>query len=340
MNNGAPAILGWMTALADATRARILRLLERHELTVAELCAVLQLPQSTVSRHLKALADERLGGGARRGHEPPLSRWPSTTSTRRRAGCGRCCASRPRRRRAPRRTTGGSRASSPARQTPLAGVLPSAAGQWDRLRRELFGERFDLAALAGLLDDDWVVGDLGCGTGQIAAALAPFVRRVIAVDSSRAMLQAARQRLGALDNVELRQRRARGAADRRRRARRRGDLPRAAPRRRAAGGAARGGARAAARRPAAARRHAAARPRASTSSRWATSGSASRRRRSTEWLARRRLRARRACSRCRPRRRPRARRCSPPPRGAGTTTTTQRRHRQTEENDDEQDRSS
>src|SRR5512132_4508670 len=54
----APALLTWMSALADPTRARALRLIERHELSVADLCAVLQLPQSTVSRHLKVLADE------------------------------------------------------------------------------------------------------------------------------------------------------------------------------------------------------------------------------------------------------------------------------------------
>src|SRR4029079_17016535 len=35
----------------------MLLILERHELTVTELCAVLQLPQSTVSRHLKTLGD-------------------------------------------------------------------------------------------------------------------------------------------------------------------------------------------------------------------------------------------------------------------------------------------
>ena len=78
----------------------------------------------------------------------------------------------------------------------------------------MFGERFDLLALAGLLDERWMVGDLGCGTGQMAEALAPFVARVIAVESSRAMLKAARQRLTALDNVEPRARRARGAAAR------------------------------------------------------------------------------------------------------------------------------
>jgi len=47
-----------LTALADPTRSRLLLLLDRHELTVGELCAALQLPQSTVSRHLKTLADE------------------------------------------------------------------------------------------------------------------------------------------------------------------------------------------------------------------------------------------------------------------------------------------
>src|SRR5829696_6399868 len=51
-------VLGRLTALSDATRCRILRLLEQYELTVGELCASLQLPQSTVSRHLRVLSDE------------------------------------------------------------------------------------------------------------------------------------------------------------------------------------------------------------------------------------------------------------------------------------------
>ena len=51
-------ILDHMTALSDPTRCRMLLLLERHELTVSELCSVLQMPQSTVSRHLKTLADD------------------------------------------------------------------------------------------------------------------------------------------------------------------------------------------------------------------------------------------------------------------------------------------
>ena len=72
------------------------------------------------------------------------------------------------------------------------------------MRDELFGDRFHLAALAALAEASWTVGDLGCGTGQVSAALAPFVARVVAVDGSAAMLQAAKRRLQGFDNVDLR----------------------------------------------------------------------------------------------------------------------------------------
>ena len=55
--------------------------------------------------------------------------------------------------------------------------------------------------------DGWrpvTVIDLGCGTGALAEALAPFVHDVIAVDGSAAMLQAARKRLSRVENVDLR----------------------------------------------------------------------------------------------------------------------------------------
>src|SRR5690606_12337036 len=80
----------------------------------------------------------------------------------------------------------------------------TSAGEWDRLRTELFGRRVELQALLGLLDPDWVVGDLGCGTGQVSETLAPFVARIIAVDESPEMLDAARVRLAGRGNVELR----------------------------------------------------------------------------------------------------------------------------------------
>jgi ArsR family transcriptional regulator len=48
------------------------------------------------------------------------------------------------------------------------------------------------------------VADLGCGTGTVSEALAPFVSRVIGIDSSPPMLQLAEERLRRFDNVTLR----------------------------------------------------------------------------------------------------------------------------------------
>jgi ubiquinone/menaquinone biosynthesis C-methylase UbiE len=81
----------------------------------------------------------------------------------------------------------------------------TAAGNWDHLRSDLFGDAFYLWAVLGLIDPTLVVGDLGCGTGQLTETIAPYVRRVIAVDGSTDMLDAARRRLNDRSNVDLRQ---------------------------------------------------------------------------------------------------------------------------------------
>lgn len=209
----APAIFDDLTTLADATRGRMLLILERHELTVSELCAVLQLPQSTVSRHLKTLSDAswvssrrdgtsryytlaldgrlRQGSGAqeRDGHirrlwallREQISASPGADQDARRLKgvLGR-------------------------RQSQSEAFFASAAGQWDRLRRDLFGSASALHALPALLDPHWTVGDLGCGTGETSAALAPFVGRVIGVDRSGEMLQAARRRLREQPSADVR----------------------------------------------------------------------------------------------------------------------------------------
>ncbi len=55
-------------ALADETRLRLLALLvEREELCVCDLMATLDLPQSTVSRHLATLRHSGLVSGRRQG---------------------------------------------------------------------------------------------------------------------------------------------------------------------------------------------------------------------------------------------------------------------------------
>jgi ArsR family transcriptional regulator len=198
-----PTLLDAFSVLADRSRCRILWLLERQELTVSELCAVIQLPQSTVSRHLKTLADARWVASRRDG----TSRYYALT-------LGDPEDARPRIWALTRAEFDGrSGAAQDARR--LAGVLarrgePSqqffatAAGHWDRLRADLFGGDDAWGALMGLLPAEWTVGDLGCGTGTVLAALAPHVRRAIGVDGSDDMLAAARTRLEGLDSVELR----------------------------------------------------------------------------------------------------------------------------------------
>ncbi len=197
------AIFEDLTTLADATRSRMLLVLERHELTVTELCSVLQLPQSTVSRHLKTLSDtdwvsSRRDGTSRYYTLALDDRGPATRrlwSLLREQVSGTPGADQDARR---------LRGVLGRRQSKSQEFFASAAGQWDRLRQDLFGRASYLHALPGLFDSRWVVGDLGCGTGQVAAALAPFVARVVAVDRSSDMLQAARRRLRDLPNVDVR----------------------------------------------------------------------------------------------------------------------------------------
>ena len=76
--------------------------------------------------------------------------------------------------------------------------------RWDSVREELFGGDSEMFPLFGLLDPTATLGDLGAGTGHFAALAAPFVGRVIAVDASEEMLEAARDRLEGASNVDLR----------------------------------------------------------------------------------------------------------------------------------------
>jgi ArsR family transcriptional regulator len=203
MNARAPAIHDHLASLADTTRSRILQLLDRHELTVSELCGIMQLPQSTVSRHLKALADSGWIAARTEGtsHLYTMTRDDLHPAARRLWLLVReQVAPSPAAAQDQRRL----HAALAERRTKSQEFFSSSAGQWDRLRDELFGARFHLAALAALAEPDWVVGDLGCGTGQVSASIAPFVAGVIAVDASAAMLQAAKKRLQGFDNIDLR----------------------------------------------------------------------------------------------------------------------------------------
>jgi ArsR family transcriptional regulator len=190
-----------LAALADPIRARLLLVLDRHELTVNELCAVLQLPQSTVSRHLKTLTGDGWAVSRRDGTSRYYAFADLAPSERKLWGLVReQIAETPAAGQDDRRL----RSVLAGRRSKTQEFFASAAGQWDKLRTELFGGAYHLQGLLGLLDERWVVGDLGCGTGSVAEAVAPFVKKVVAVDESAAMLQAARRRLRETPNVDVR----------------------------------------------------------------------------------------------------------------------------------------
>ena len=197
------AILDHMSALADPTRCRLLLLLERHELTVSELCAVLRLPQSSVSRHLKTLADDDWVTSRRDG----TSRFYSMPLDDLDSGASRLWPLI--REQVATTATAGQDEQRlydvlARRRTKSEEFFATAAAGWDRLRGDLFGDTFFLWAILGLIDPSLTVGDLGCGTGQLTETVAPHVHRVIAVDASDDMLTAAHARLGKLSNVDLR----------------------------------------------------------------------------------------------------------------------------------------
>src|SRR5881394_3160305 len=134
-------LLAWMESLADPTRLRQLRLLERHELGVAELCDILQLPQSTVSRHLKVLADEGWIRGRAQG----------TTNLYRMSASAQEPAARRLWQLAREQMEGWATAQQDqlrleqhlaAREPAAQAFFAGAAGEWDRLRGELYGTAF------------------------------------------------------------------------------------------------------------------------------------------------------------------------------------------------------
>jgi len=189
------ALLRRMQSLADESRLRLLHLLERHELGVADLVDVLQLPQSTVSRHLKVLSDEGWTRSRRQGTHhlyrlieselDPAARklwllsrdqthdWPAIRQDELRLA------------RILRQ-----------RETESQNFFAGAAAEWDKLRSEMYGTTFSHSALLALIPRDYIIADLGCGTGQLSEQLSPHVQKIIAVDNSPAMLKAARKRFG------------------------------------------------------------------------------------------------------------------------------------------------
>ncbi|MCE7974122.1 MAG: methyltransferase domain-containing protein [Leptolyngbya sp. PLA1] len=196
------SITDTLGSLAEPLRLRLLVLCEAQELAVGEVAKVVQLPQSTVSRHLKVLTEagwltRRPEGTAALFSLVPDNLTPSMRAVW--AAVREGAASEP----LAAEDAGRLRAVLAERRTDSHAFFGRVSGEWDRVRVDLFGDRFTPLALLGLLRRDWVIADLGCGTGNVAECVAPYVAKVLAVDFSAPMLEAAARRLAGAANVQF-----------------------------------------------------------------------------------------------------------------------------------------
>ena len=182
--------LPYFKALADETRLRLVRIMMDHELNVNELVAILAMGQSRVSRHLKILADTGLLSSRRDGLRVFYSVAPE--------GPGRLVLDslRPLLSNEPVFDLDAARAEEiiAERARATRRFFEDIAGDWDRLKQKVLAG-FDLSALvAERMPPGRVFTDLGCGTGDLLAALLEKAGEVIGVDSSSRMLDLARRR--------------------------------------------------------------------------------------------------------------------------------------------------
>ncbi len=195
-----PSILKSIRVLADPLRLRILLLLEKEELSVAEIQEILATKQSRISTHLSQLKQAELVEDRRSGKNV-IYRLARTLQPELRA------------------LLEVSKAEIPEAEDDARGLALAIRKRADRMRNyfdELagrFGKQYvpgrswrGLAEALLLLMPPLDIADLGAGEGAFSQLLARRAKRVIAVDNSPRMVEVA-QELAArngLGNVEFR----------------------------------------------------------------------------------------------------------------------------------------
>jgi ArsR family transcriptional regulator len=190
---------------SDPTRVRLLALLEREELAVQELMAVLGMAQSRVSRHLAILREAGLIRDRRDGTYvfyrfaiPDTGAWRDAWQVVRRALADDPTAARD--------ATALGQALE-ARADRARRFFDAVGPEWDAIRRVFGDDVLRARAIARLVPPGLRVADVGTGTGILALELARLGLSVVAIDHSSRMLEAARAKLAeaGAEDVELRQ---------------------------------------------------------------------------------------------------------------------------------------
>ena len=194
----------WSTRLkvfADATRVRLLALLAREELTVAELSAITQLAQPRVSTHLAKLKEAGLVRDRRAGVSAYYRFDEDNLDTVQRElwRSLRDGGDDPLLRQDAERVAGvlANRAADQNWADSVAGDMErhySPGRTWEALAR---------TALPLLETGD--VLDIASGDGVLAELLSPHAKRYICIDTSARVVAAAGERLRRFPNVEVRE---------------------------------------------------------------------------------------------------------------------------------------
>jgi len=184
--------------LSDSTRLRLLALLEREELTVAELAGVLRLAQPRVSTHLAKLKDAGLVRDRRAGVSA-YYRCNSELDAKSAALLG-----------ALRANVSDALIADDLRRLPTILAQRARAEGWadsvagDMERHYSPGRTWEALAraLTGLVEVGEVL-DVASGDGVLAELLAPHAAAIVCVDASERVVSAARARLKPFRNVEV-----------------------------------------------------------------------------------------------------------------------------------------
>lgn len=193
--------VNFFKTLSDETRLRLLNIFIHYELNVNEIVEIMGMGQSRISRHLKILADNQLLTFRRDGL------WTFYSAVT--AGDGQDFIESIKY--LFDRDPVFSKDLEEARQVleeqskETVRFFDSIAENWERLKREIIGN-VDLNGLIlkRIPASDTIV-DLGCGTGDLLPFLGEKSRRVIGVEKSPRMLEAARRRFaGQEETFQLR----------------------------------------------------------------------------------------------------------------------------------------
>jgi len=188
-------------ALSDNTRLRLLYVLHQYELNVNEIALVVDMIQSGVSRHLKILLDSGLLTSRRDGSFTYYCAAKNDTTI----SLIRLVEKNLDQKDIIYRDLEKSREMIKIRQNRTKRFFKIIAPQWDRLKKEVFGNLDLNSMIKEKVVFKGKIADLGCGTGELIERLSKETsHKFIGIDYSPEMLEQARLRLSGKNNAELR----------------------------------------------------------------------------------------------------------------------------------------